>query len=105
MYHPERATSPAEAMVEANVVGAGATGWVTAAKITGGVGRVAVLDANEEHLVQERRVGIDAHANLAGLEALNSRVVDLADAMELAERRPGRDVFEELRSLAASTNP
>jgi ketopantoate reductase len=32
------------------VVGAGAIGGVTAAKMTGEVDRVAVLDANEEHV-------------------------------------------------------
>lgn len=31
---------------------------------------------------------------------LNARVVDLMHAMERGERRPGRDVFDELRSLA-----
>jgi 2-dehydropantoate 2-reductase len=31
---------------------------------------------------------------------LNAHVVDLMHAMERGERRPGRDVFEELRSLA-----
>jgi 2-dehydropantoate 2-reductase len=31
---------------------------------------------------------------------LNARVVDLMHAMERGERRPGQDVFEELRSLA-----
>ncbi len=70
-------------MVEASVlvVGAGAIGGVTAAKMTGEVGRVAVLDANEEHvermrgdglllddLGEERRVRIDAHTDPAGLD-------------------------------------
>ena len=70
-------------MVEASVlvVGAGAIGGVTAAKVTGEVRRVAVLDANEEHvermrgdglllndLGEERRVRIEAHADPAGLE-------------------------------------
>ncbi len=31
---------------------------------------------------------------------LNSRVVELVHTMERGERRPGRDVFEELRELA-----
>jgi 2-dehydropantoate 2-reductase len=31
---------------------------------------------------------------------LNERVVELMHAMERGERRPGRDVFEELRALA-----
>jgi 2-dehydropantoate 2-reductase len=77
------ATYPGEAMVEASVlvVGAGAIGGVTAAKMTGEVRRVAVLDANEEHvervrgeglllddLGEERQVRIEAHADPAGLE-------------------------------------
>jgi 2-dehydropantoate 2-reductase len=70
-------------MIEASVlvVGAGAIGGVTAAKMTGQVRRVAVLDANEEHvermrgdgllvddLGEERRVPLDAHANPGGLD-------------------------------------
>src|SRR5918997_3990636 len=70
-------------MVDASVlvVGAGAIGGVTAAKMTGEVRRVAVLDANEEHvermrgdglllddLGEERRVRIDAHADPDGLD-------------------------------------
>ena len=31
---------------------------------------------------------------------LNERVVELMHAMERGERRPGRDVFEELRALS-----
>ena len=69
-------------MVDASVlvVGAGAIGGVTAAKMTGEVRRVAVLDANEEHvermrteglliddLGEERRVELDAHAGPADL--------------------------------------
>jgi 2-dehydropantoate 2-reductase len=65
-------------MIEASVlvVGAGAIGGVTAAKMTSEVQRVAVLDANEEHvdrmrgdglfiddLGKERRVRIEAYAN------------------------------------------
>jgi 2-dehydropantoate 2-reductase len=63
------------------VVGAGAIGGVTAAKMTGEVRRVVVLDANGEHvermrggglliddLGEERRVTLDAHADLAGLD-------------------------------------
>ena len=65
-------------MVEASVlvVGAGAIGGVTAAKITGEVDRVVVLDANEEHvqrmrgdglliddLGEERRVRLEAYAD------------------------------------------
>jgi 2-dehydropantoate 2-reductase len=68
-------------MIEASVlvVGAGAIGGVTAAKMTGEVRRVAVLDANEEHvermrgddlliddLGEERRVPLDAHADTTG---------------------------------------
>ncbi len=75
-------------MIEASVlvVGAGAIGGVTAAKITSEVQRVAVLDANEEHpredeermrgdglliddLGEERRVPIEAYANANGLDA------------------------------------
>jgi 2-dehydropantoate 2-reductase len=70
-------------MIEASVlvVGAGAIGGVTAAKMTGEVRRVAVLDANEEHvermqgdgllvddLGEERRVPLDAHADPGGLD-------------------------------------
>jgi 2-dehydropantoate 2-reductase len=70
-------------MIEASllVVGAGAIGGVTAAKMTGEVRRVVVLDANEEHvermrgdgllvddLGEERRVQLDAHADPAGLD-------------------------------------
>ena len=70
-------------MIEANVlvVGAGAIGGVTAAKMTGEVDRVAVLDANEEHvermsgdgliiddLGEERRVRLEAYADPARLD-------------------------------------
>jgi len=70
-------------MIEASflVVGAGAIGGVTAAKMEGGVRRVTVLDANEEHvekmrdpglllddLGQERRVRLDAHSDPGDLE-------------------------------------
>jgi 2-dehydropantoate 2-reductase len=69
-------------MIEASVlvVGAGAIGGVTAARMEGGVRRVTVLDANEEHvekirnpglllddLGEERRVRLDAYADPAGL--------------------------------------
>src|SRR5829696_6836215 len=63
------------------VVGAGAIGGVTAAKMKGGVRRVSVLDANTEHvermrnpgllldeLGEERRVRLDAHADPSDLE-------------------------------------
>ena len=65
------------------VVGAGAIGGVTAAKLAGKVGRVCVLDANPEHVArmrdpglvvdvlgEERRVRLDAHADPDGLEGL-----------------------------------
>ncbi len=70
-------------MVDASVlvVGAGAIGGVTAAKLTEGVRRVAVLDANEAHVArmrvdglliddlgEERRVKLDAHAGPADLD-------------------------------------
>jgi 2-dehydropantoate 2-reductase len=70
-------------MIDASVliVGAGAIGGVTAAKMRGGVRRVSVLDANEEHvrlmrdpgllldeLGEERRVPLDAHADPAAFE-------------------------------------
>jgi 2-dehydropantoate 2-reductase len=70
-------------MIETSVlvVGAGAIGGVTAAKMTGEVRRVAVLDANRDHvermredgllvdeLGEERRVRIDAYANPAELD-------------------------------------
>jgi 2-dehydropantoate 2-reductase len=69
-------------MIEASVlvVGAGAIGGVTAAKMTSEVRRVAVLDANQEHvermrgdglliddLGEERRVALDAYADPAEL--------------------------------------
>jgi 2-dehydropantoate 2-reductase len=69
-------------MIEASVlvVVAGAIGGV-AAKLTGKVDRVAVLDANEEHvermrgdgllvddLGEERRVRLEAHADPAGFD-------------------------------------
>ena len=63
------------------VVGAGAIGGVTAAKMTGEVDRVAVLDDNEEHvgrmrgegllvddLGEERRVRLEAQADPTGLD-------------------------------------
>jgi 2-dehydropantoate 2-reductase len=63
------------------VVGAGAIGGVTAAKMSGGVRRVTVLDANEEHveklrvpglllddLGEERRVRLDAHVDPGNLQ-------------------------------------
>jgi 2-dehydropantoate 2-reductase len=70
-------------MIDASVlvVGAGAIGGVTAAKMTGAVQRVAVLDANEEHvermrgsgllldeLGEERHVQVEAHADPAELD-------------------------------------
>jgi 2-dehydropantoate 2-reductase len=69
-------------MIDASVlvVGAGAIGGVTAAKMAGGVRRVAVLDANTEHvermrggldldvLGEGRRVELEAHADLSSLE-------------------------------------
>jgi len=70
-------------MIDASVlvVGAGAIGGVTAAKMAGGVEKVAVLDANEEHvqrmrdpgldvdvLGEKRRAALDAHADPDGLE-------------------------------------
>jgi 2-dehydropantoate 2-reductase len=70
-------------MIDASVLilGAGAIGGVTAAKMKGGVRRVSVLDANEEHvermrnpgllldeLGEERYVRLDAHADPSGLE-------------------------------------
>ena len=63
------------------VVGAGAIGGVTAAKLAGETGRVSVLDANTEHVArmrdpgltidvlgEERRVRLDAHAEPDELE-------------------------------------
>ena len=70
-------------MIEASVlvIGAGAIGGATAAKMTGKVRRVSVFDANEEHvermrgpglllddLGEERRVRLDAHADPSDLE-------------------------------------
>lgn len=70
-------------MIDASVlvIGAGAIGGVTAAKMTGEVQRVAVLDADREHvermrgeglllddLGEERRVKLDAHADPAEFE-------------------------------------
>ena len=71
-------------MIETSVlvVGAGAIGGVTAAKMMGEVRRVVVLDANREHvervrgeglliddLGEERRVPLDAHADTSGFDA------------------------------------
>ncbi|HET7272160.1 MAG TPA: ketopantoate reductase family protein [Rubrobacter sp.] len=70
-------------MIDASVlvVGAGAIGGVTAAKMTGGVRRVTVLDANREHVErmrdpglllddvgEEKRVQLDARADSAEIE-------------------------------------
>ena len=70
-------------MIDASVlvVGAGAIGGVTAAKLVGGVRRVAVLDANREHVArmrepglvidvlgEELRVELEAHADPADLD-------------------------------------
>jgi 2-dehydropantoate 2-reductase len=70
-------------MIDASilVVGAGAIGGVTAAKMKGGVRRITVLDVNREHaermrdpglllddLGEERRVQLDAHADPTDLE-------------------------------------
>jgi 2-dehydropantoate 2-reductase len=70
-------------MIDASVlvVGAGAIGGVTAAKMAGAVRRVAVLDANTEHVArmrspgldvevlgEGRRVALEAHADSADLE-------------------------------------
>src|ERR671915_355042 len=70
-------------MIEASVliVGAGAIGGVTAAKMESRVRRVSVLDANEEHverlrdpgllldeLGEERHVQVEAHADAAELD-------------------------------------
>lgn len=70
-------------MIDASVlvVGAGAIGGVTAAKMAGGVRRVAVLDANAEHVArmrdpgllvdvlgEERTVRLDAYAGPEDLE-------------------------------------
>ncbi len=63
------------------VVGAGAIGGVTAAQMSGKVGRVAVLDANRDNvesmrkgelriddLGEEREVGLEAHADPSSLD-------------------------------------
>lgn len=70
-------------MIDAGVlvVGAGAIGGVTAAKMAGEARRVAVLDANREHVArmrdpglvidvlgEERRVELEAHADSDGLD-------------------------------------
>src|ERR671921_770389 len=70
-------------MIDASilVIGAGAIGGVTAAKMEGGVRRVSVLDANEEHvggmrdpglllddLGEERYERLDAHADPSDFE-------------------------------------
>lgn len=69
-------------MIDADilVVGGGAIGGVTAARMIGEVRRVAVLDANEEHVArmqaglvvdvlgEERRVELEVHADPAGLD-------------------------------------
>src|SRR5215213_3032311 len=59
-------------MIDASVlvVGAGAIGGVTAAKMEGGVRRICVLDANEEHAETMRDPGLllDAYSDPAHLE-------------------------------------
>jgi 2-dehydropantoate 2-reductase len=87
------------------VVGGGAIGGVTAAKLTGHVRRVAVLDANRDHverlrgeglrlddLGEERRVVIEAHADPGELgERFDFALVTLKAAFHEAALAPLRD--------------
>lgn len=65
-------------MIEANVlvVGGGAIGGITAAKLTGEVRRVVVLDTNEEHVRCLREPGLayeeDGAEHIVALEAVGS---------------------------------
>jgi len=65
-------------MVEANVlvVGGGAIGGITAAKLTGEVRRVVVLDTNEDHVERLREPGLtyeeDGAEHTVALEAVGS---------------------------------
>jgi 2-dehydropantoate 2-reductase len=88
------------------VVGGGAIGGVTAAKLTGAVRRVVVLDANREHVErlqgeglrlddvgEERRVVIDACADPAQLdERFDFALVTLKAAFHEAALSPLRDL-------------
>ena len=94
-------------MIDASVlvVGGGAIGGVTAAKLTGAVRRVAVLDANREHverlrgeglrldqLGQERRIVIEAHADPDELdERFDFALVTLKAAFHEAALAPLRE--------------
>jgi 2-dehydropantoate 2-reductase len=97
------------------VVGAGAIGGVTAAKMTGEVDRVAVLDANEEHveemrgdglliddLGEECRVKIEAHADPAELDGpfdfalITLKAPHLENALEPLRDRGLVDTFVSL---------
>jgi 2-dehydropantoate 2-reductase len=86
------------------VVGGGAIGGVTAAKLTGAVRRVAVLDANREHvermreglllddLGRERRVAIEAHADPGELgDRFDFALVTLKAAFHEAALTPLRE--------------
>jgi len=102
-------------MVDASVlvVGAGAIGGVTAAKVTEEALEVAMRQAGatKASMLQDLERGVETEVDVIngavvakgrefGVEtSLNARVVDLMHSMERGERPPGRDVFGELREL------
>ena len=90
-------------MIDASVlvVGGGAIGGVTAARLTGAVRRVVVLDADREHVARlrqglrldalgdERRVAVDAHADPAELaDPFDFALVTVKAAQHEAALRP-----------------
>ena len=95
-------------MIDASVlvVGGGAIGGVTAAKLTGAVRRVVVLDASEEpRASRAHRVDvIDGAVVEKGRECciptpLRERVTELIHAAERGERGPSPDALAELERL------
>jgi 2-dehydropantoate 2-reductase len=101
-------------MIDASVlvVGGGAIGGVTAAKLTGALRRVTVLDASREHverlraglelddLGEQRRIAIDAHADPAELdERFDYALVTLKAAFHEAALPPLRDAADHFVSL------
>jgi 2-dehydropantoate 2-reductase len=101
-------------MIDASVlvVGGGAIGGVTAARLTGALRRVAVLDASREHVERlreglrlddlgtERRVVIEAHADPDELdERFDYALVTLKAAFHEAALPPLRDAADHFVSL------
>ena len=102
-------------MIDASVlvIGGGAIGGVTAAKLTGALRRVAVLDADREHverlrgdglelddLGEQRRIVIEAHADPDDLdERFDFALVTLKAAFHEAALPPLRDAAQHFVSL------